>query len=298
MDTLTQRLTEKLAHLEDVSKFKLTGPDNMTTDHYGLFTSKGECIGPTVKKGFVPHTRDGDVVPMALAGVRAFEENAVDNADQCRVNAKFKNGHIISVRPSKKWERSVAGTDTVFPILNIRAVFGETFRVQLGIYRQQCTNMAELRGVSEAVNIRLRHTRGIKNHIQETIATMQEAIKGWDAMIDYCQKLKQIKVNTEEFLNALYPQDSINSLAAKTRHESRTRDIILRIQREKHQLGEPVDQLTEIDGWLLFNGVQGYAQHDKSRRGAENMGHYDRAVAAFGDPDVTKAERLILSLGA
>lgn len=297
MDTLTQKLLEKVQNLPEVNKFRLSGPDGLRTDYYGLFTDKGENIGPAVRKGYIPHTTENDVVPMAIAGVKAFDENDLDNSDQCRVNVKFKQGHIISIRPGKSWERSVAGSDTIFPLLNIHAVYGQTFRVKFGMYRQQCTNMAELRGVSGNIDLRLRHTSGIKHHIQETIATMREAVNGWDAMVDYCKKLKEIKVNTEEFLKKLYPEDSINSLAAKTRHEARTRDIIERIQREAHQLGEPTDILTEVDGWLLLNGVQGYCQHDKSRRGGEDMGHFDRAVAAFGDADVVKAERLILSLG-
>ena len=90
MDTLTQKLLAKVQNLPEVNKFRLSGPDGLRTDYFGLFTDKGENIGPAVRKGYIPHTTENDVVPMAIAGVKAFDENDIDNSDQCRVRREAR----------------------------------------------------------------------------------------------------------------------------------------------------------------------------------------------------------------
>jgi hypothetical protein len=48
----------------------------------------------------------------------------------------------------------------------------------------------------------------------------------------------------------------------------------------------------EVSAWEAYNAIQGYVQHDASRRG--NPSDIDRVILAAADPAVLRAEHLAL----
>lgn len=124
----------------EVQKFRLSGPDGLTTPHYGLFRSDdARCVGVAVRKGYEPHTTD-DVCALVEAASTAFDS-------QCKVNCYFADGHFVTVAPGDEYRRNIFGTkDNIWPRMIIRAGYdGRAFRADCGFYRDACRNLAMIR---------------------------------------------------------------------------------------------------------------------------------------------------------
>ena len=105
-----------------VDKFRLTGPENMRTPHFGLFRSDNMgSVGCAVRQSYRPHTVD-DVTALAMAAAEAFHGD-------CEVECHWREGHIVSIAPSIEYRQSIFGTDTIWPRLLISARYdGNAFR--------------------------------------------------------------------------------------------------------------------------------------------------------------------------
>ena len=151
----------------DVCKLPLSGPDNATTPHYGLFRDDtGDCVGVAVKRGYMPHTTD-DVVALAEAAAEGF------GAD-CEITAGFSDGHKVVIGPTKEHRRAVYGTtDNIFPRFILAAGYdGRAFSASLGMYRDLCDNLQLVTPAGQSLAAeRLHHTRQLRDRMPQLIET-------------------------------------------------------------------------------------------------------------------------------
>jgi hypothetical protein len=269
-----------------VVKMPLFGPEGMRSPHYGLFRNDtSEGFGPAVSQQFVPHTTE-DVVALVEATESVFGEAA-------KVDLGFREGHYVGVTPADNLRREVCDRDGVWPRLIIQARYGESFRATMGVYRDACRNLHIMRSVT-GTSVTIRHTSGLREKMNELIADFGSLQGSWDTLVNRMQTMARTPVRLAAFLDEMYPQTEAMTERSVTRHRSRTEAIIRRIMRERVALGNTSENLHEVSAWEAFNGIQGYIQHEKSRRG--RPGDFDRAIMGMEDSVVARAESLLLSM--
>jgi hypothetical protein len=279
-----------------VDKFPLSGPDGLRTPWYAMFRSdNNEVVGKgSVTSRYVPHQTD-DVLALVDAAAEAFE-------DEIDVTTHFRDGHYVSIQPTKHERLSVYGNaDNVWPRIIINAGYdGRAFAATMGYYRDACRNLAMMRQVN-GTTVSIRHTSGLRSHMDSLISTFNVLKESWAGLTDVIQNLQSVNVQMADFLNEIYPQpDADASKRGVTVHRDRTEAIFKRLQAERLKTGRqalsPNDKFS-VSAWEAFNAVQGYVQHDaQSKKGFKS--DFDRILRASRDASVRKAENLVLGLVA
>lgn len=275
-----------------VDKLPLRGPDNLNTPWYGLFRSDiGQPVGGgSVSERYMPHTTD-DIVALVEAAAPTF-------GGVSQVQCGFRDGHYLAIQPTREHRLSVFGsTDNVWPRLVITAPYGGkgSFRASIGYFRDACRNLAILRQVS-GVSVTIRHTNSLRSKMDELVEDFSRLAGGWQALSAHIQQMEQTQVNMVEFLRAVYGEPNQESGRSVTIHRNRTEAIFRRLMRERATVGRPPIQENDwtVTGWEAFNAIQGYAQHDATRRG--NPTTMDRIMFAANDAAVARAEALVLAV--
>lgn len=274
-----------------VDKFPLTGPEGLRTPHYGLFRSdSGECVGRSSVSGrYVPHTTD-DVLALVEAAGATFGGVA-------DVRCFFKDGHYVAVQPSREYREAIFGTrDNVFPRLMIDAPYGGlgSFTATLAFFRDACRNMSILRQATGS-QVAIRHTSGLRMQMDELIAAFGTLERGWANLTNVMRGMEARRVRMTDFLTAIYGEPNDREGRSLTIHRNRTEAIFRRLQKERMTTGRgDIGSDFIVSGWEAYNAVQGYVQHDATRRG--NPSEMSRIVRAMHDSHVARAERLVLEL--
>ena len=276
-----------------VDKFPLSGPDGMGTPWYGLFRSDTcKVVGEgSVTERYVPHQTD-DVIALVEACENVFGESH-------QTNTHFRNGHYVSIAPSDDYRREVAGSkEGLWPRLLIRGGFDrKAFNVTLGIYRDTCVNLMMLTSVKETYQS-IRHLSGLRDQMDELIAQFQTLEQSWQNLGTLIDSMNATEVNMVEFLNAIYPQPEQEEGRAVTIHRNRTEKIFQRMMQDRIKTGrQPVGSDFMVTAWEAYNAVQGYHQHNASRREGF-QGSFDRILQAGKDKHVKQAEALALAAAA
>ena len=279
----------KAAFPFSVDKYPLSGPDGMRTDLYGLFRSdNAEHVGKAVSKNYVPHQSD-DVVALVEAAGEAFEGIG---ETQCT----FRNAHHVCVSPGRDQRRAIYGTlDNIFPRFMIRGGYdGRGFLANMGFYRDACSNLSMMRQV-EGTSVSIRHGSGLREKMDDLIQTFSVLKQSWATLGDVIAELQSRDVNMPEFLDQVYGQPEENSQRSKTIHENRTKAIFRRMSRERFTTGRgSFNPEFGVSAWEAYNAIQGYVQHDASRKGSPS--DFDRVIAASNDQHVRKAEKITMEL--
>ena len=278
----------------NVDKFPLSGPDGMTTPWYALFRSDtSEVVGNgSVTSRYVPHQTD-DVLALVDAAGEAF-----DGKINCTTH--FRDGHYVSIQPTDHERLKVYDDqDNVWPRILINAGYdGRAFQATMGYYRDLCRNLAELKRV-EGTTVSIRHTSGLRGHMDSLIATFNTLKESWAGLSDIIMQLQNEEVQMVDFLNEIYPQPETDaSKRGVTVHKDRTEAIFKRLQSERFRSNRPtMGSDYAVSAWEAFNAVQGYVQHDaQSKKGFKS--DFDRILRASRDANVRKAESLVMSLVA
>lgn len=294
--TLTETVVDKVRSEFDfnVDKFPLGGPDGMKTPCYGLFRSDNAKFvgGPnnTKSKNYIPHQTD-DVIALVEASSTLFD-NDVD------VACHFRDGHYVSVQPSKDKRLAVFGEkDNVYPRIIINAGYdGKSFRATMGYYRDLCKNLSMMRQV-KGTTVSIRHMSNLRCEMNELIDTFGVLGESWEGLGERITALEATRVNLASVLDSIYGETPPEAGRGRTMHENRTEKIISRIYNERFRSGRPMtEDPQDVSAFELANGIQGYSQHDKSRNG--NKTEFERAIMAFSDSHVTKAFDMLLEMAA
>jgi len=279
----------KAAFPFSVDKYPLSGPDGMRTDLYGLFRSdNAEHVGKPCSKNYVPHQSD-DVVALVEAAGEAFEGIG---ETQCT----FRNAHHVCVSPGRDQRRAIYGTsDNIFPRFMIRGGYdGRGFLANMGFYRDACSNLSMMRQV-EGTSVSIRHGSGLREKMDDLIQTFSVLKQSWATLGDVITELQSRDVNMPEFLDQVYGQPEEDSQRSKTIHENRTKAIFRRMSRERFTTGRgSFNPEFGVSAWEAYNAIQGYVQHDASRKGSPS--DFDRVIAASNDQYVRKAEKITMEL--
>lgn len=278
----------------EVEKFPLQGPDGMKTPCYGLFRSDnagfvGSCNNAK-SINYMPHQTE-DVIALVEASSTLWD-GEVD------VACHFKDGHYVSVQPSKDKRLSVFGErDNVFPRIIINAGYdGKAFQANMGYYRDICKNLSIMRQV-KGTTVSIRHMANLRHEMNELIDTFGVLGESWEKLGERILALESTRVNLASVLDKIYGATPPEAGRGRTMHENRTEKIISRIYNERFKSGrELTEDPQDVSAWELYNGIQGFAQHDKSRHGKKS--DFERAIMAFSDTNVQNAEKLLFDLVA
>lgn len=272
-----------------IGKFPLTGPDGMRTPFYGLFRSDNcTAVGyGSVSDRYEPHATD-DVLALVEAAGHAFDGVA-------DVQCHFHNGHYVSIQPNKEQRMEVYRNDSVFPRIVIDAGYGgQAFRASLGMYRDLCRNMMIMRQ-AEGTTVSIRHTSSLRLQMDELVATFASLDQAWGNLQTVVQQMATRDVRMVDFLNAIYGEPKSDEGRSATIHRRRTEAIFRRLQSERARAGRgAMGSDFVVTGWEAFQAVQGYVQHDATRKGRPS--EMERIVRALHDTKVAAAERLALTM--
>lgn len=271
-----------------VDKFPLAGPDGLKTPLYGLFRSDTmEFVGKPCSKHYVAHQSD-DVLALVESAGEAFE--GVGDV-QCH----FRDGHYVSIAPSRDQRRAIYGSaDNIFPRFIVNAGYdGRAFSAIMGFYRDACSNLAMMRQVS-GTSVSIRHGSGLREKMDDLIQTFSALRESWATLGDVIAELQSREVRMTDFLDQVYGQPDPDSKRGVTVHKNRTEAIFRRLSRERFTTGRgAMDSQFNVSAWEAYNAVQGYVQHDASRKGSPS--DFARVIAASNDGAVKKAEGLALA---
>ena len=271
-----------------VDKFPLAGPDGLKTPLYGLFRSDTmEFVGKPCSKHYVAHQSD-DVMALVESAGEAFE--GVGDV-QCH----FRDGHYVSIAPSRDQRRAIYGTaDNIFPRFIVNAGYdGRAFSAIMGFYRDACSNLAMMRQVS-GTSVSIRHGSGLREKMDDLIQTFSVLRESWATLGDVIAELQSREVRMTDFLDQVYGQPDPDSKRGVTIHKNRTEAIFRRLSRERFTTGRgAMDSQFNVSAWEAYNAVQGFVQHDASRKGSPS--DFARVIAASNDAAVKKAEGLALA---
>jgi hypothetical protein len=288
---ITNNVAEKVQRAFDftIDKFPLVGPEGMRTPFYGLFRSDNcTAVGyGSVSDRYTPHTTD-DVLALVEAAGHAF--NGVADV-QCH----FDHGHYVSIQPNKEQRMEVYRNDSVFPRIVIDAGYGgQAFRASLGMYRDLCRNMMIMRQ-AEGTTVSIRHTASLRLQMDELVTTFASLEQTWGNLTTVVQEMANREVRMVEFLNAIYGEPKSDEGRSVTIHRNRTEAIFRRLQSERVRTGRgTMGSDFIVTGWEAFQAVQGYVQHDATRKGRPS--EMERIVRALHDTKVAAAERLALTM--
>lgn len=274
-----------------VDKFPLSGPDGMATPFYGLFTSHdSKVVGNAVTNRYRCHQTD-DVVAITEAAISALEDEDI------QVKCHFRDGHYVEYTPSDGQRLAVYGTaDNIFPRFLLRAGYdGRAFSVSLGYYRDLCSNLHIPQTIGKSIIRTIRHTSGLRGKMDELISDFSELGKGWDAIQAAVNRMSAREVVLTDFLKSVYGEPEGESKRAETIHKNRTEAIVRRLLGEQVRSGRPqMGGDFRVSAWEAFNAVQGYVQHEATRKSGFNN-EMDRIILANKDGAVGRAELLALS---
>lgn len=271
-----------------VDKFPLSGPDGLKTPLYGLFRSDTmDYVGKPCSKHYVAHQSD-DVLALVESAGEAFE--GVGDV-QCH----FQNGHYVSIAPTTAQRRAIYGTsDNIFPRFIVNAGYdGRAFSAIMGFYRDACSNLAMMRQI-EGTSVSIRHGSGLREKMDDLIQTFSVLRESWATLGDVIAELQTREVRMADFLDQIYEQPAEDSKRGKTVHKNRTEAIFRRLSRERFTTGRgAMDSQFNVSAWEAYNAVQGYVQHDATRKGSPS--DFARIIQASNDSAVKKAESLALA---
>ena len=278
----------------NVDVLPLFGPEGIRTGVYGLFRDDdGQFVGrKSVTRGYIPHQTE-DLVAIAQAVAHVFDDGDIE------AKCHWKQGHWVSVAPSNEYRRNVFGTnDAIFPRLLINAGYnGRAFKVSCGFYRDMCRNLSMVTGAGESIARTIRHTHSLDSRIQELIEDLRGLRKGWSDTVETIRRMSEVETNAADFIREVFPTPEAPTQRQTTIAENRIDAIYNRLARESRQLGFEMPNRNNgyrANGWLLFNAVQGYVQHDMTRRG--KPGQFDRMLSALEEPVVDRAAELVLAV--
>lgn len=270
--------------------------ETLDTPHFGMFRNDTwDCVGNTFKKNYVPHSTE-DVITVTEAGSTAFDGDV-------SIVCHFKNAHYVHIRPTRERRTEIYGTeDNIFPVMGIRGGFdGRGYEAWLGFGRDMCSNMAELKTVASC-RVSIHHNQNLRANMDELIETFANLKQNWTELVTAVQTMESNMFNIDWFIEQLYPAPAEDaSQTTVTNYNNRIRAIKERLGAEYTRTGRPryavwfdKDKLIhgECSGWLLFNAIQGYVQHDG--RGAGTRTEFQGMIRASNATVVHKAERLAL----
>ena len=283
---------------KQILKKPLLGPNGEETGVFGLFDEKGNFIGrSSVTDRYIPHQFSEHVRPIikSVLGLPGFKN--------AKLEANWKEGHYIRIRPDDDYRREVFKGDSIWPQLDLWfGLGGLPARGRLPMKRDACDNLMMPRNSSE-INFSIKHTKSLETRVAAIQDQFNAIVANWDAVVEHCKEMHAKRINLKDLLAEMFPAPQGDSKRATTNHNDKINAIWSRVMRESHKLNLESPSLATnpyTTGWMAYNAIQGYRQHTASRKGERGMSHdrkeFERSVSVLDDSTVQRAESLILSM--
>lgn len=268
-----------------VDKFRLSGPEGLRTEWFGLFRSDtGETVGDgSVSAKYLPHTVE-DVALLVQSASDAF-------GGELKMTTAWRDGHSVILQPTKEDRLAIFGTkDNIFPRVIVHAGYGgKAFQASIGWYRDVCRNLHIMRSLAEC-SANIRHTRSLDKKVDAITESFRGLRLSWRTVGELVASMESKTVNLMEFLDRVYEETETK------RDHKRNGEILSRLVNERRATDRPfLGSSRIVSVWEAFNAVQGHIQHDTRRKG-DNRNPLARALLALDDPTVKRAELTALSM--
>jgi len=275
----------------EVLKKPLKSVDGLSTPVFGLFRSDNDDFvgGESVSERYVPHNVD-DVSALVEAAAGLFD-------GELSIRTMWDNGHVIIIQPLEHERYTINGADGMIPALVIRAQYNKrSFSANMGMFRFLCENMLMLSSM-KGTSVKIRHTNSLREKMDTLIATFSGLDKSFDILMDGFMQMNNNWFKLSYFVTEVIGDRPEEEGSKRTRWDNTCDTIKQIIANERQALtGEfsTVGDSTMCTGWELYNAVQGYSQHKKTRR--NDPSRDQRAILASDDTMVRKAEELALAV--
>lgn len=204
------------------------------------------------------------------------------------VQAYWREGHLITVKPTRESAVQISSGDVIVPMLSLFGGYaGKPISAKFGWYRAICKNYAIFQTVYSS-SATIRHTLAMSDKLDALIEKFGEIKESWNETIQTAQRMRQSQFETREILAKFLGEK--NTQKGETQLENRIQKILERLISEKQKLGLPLNSST--DGWLLFNAVQGAMQHNFARKEDNSV---FKGLDTWEDANLKKLEELILA---
>lgn len=263
-----------------VDKFPLAGPDGMKTDIYACFRSdNSKMVGnKSVKSRYVPHTTE-HVADVCQAAAYAFGEDV-------KMTTNFRHGHIVNITPVKTEMLELNKREQLIPMMMLRASFdGRSFIMNLGLNNPLCTNLEIFESVKEC-QANIRHTSAIDFRMENLVKKLSALRESWVTIETFIEHMNGNSTHIDDFIAELFKKT--DSKKGESMYNKRRDAIKDRIRDEQIATGEQVSSYAT--NWRLYNGIQGYFQHDAIRR--EGTTEIERILSA-NTGDTVRAFQLL-----
>lgn len=271
----------------DLAKFN----NGIGPNFKGLFLvdADGIPVSPvgesSVSSKYRPHTRNHLV--------SIFEACRIAFGSELNVDCFWRDGHILVIQPTREAAVSVYGADKIVPKLKIFGGYaGKGFKASFGFYRYICSNMALLQLVHQ-VSATIRHTLTLETKIDDLVSQFETVKASWAETQEQIKKMQERKLVVHEVLGKLFPVDSDGR--EKTQRVNKVKKIVDRCLDEHQKLGLQIEQRDGdfvANGWMLWNAVQGFLQHNATRQENELT---IKGLNTWESSELRKAEELILA---
>lgn len=178
----------------DVAKLRLSGPDGINTNLFGLFrTDTWEQVADSsVSAKYCPHTCE-DVAVLTEAAMAVVGSDAV-------LNCHWNNGHYVTVTPSKANRLAIYGTaDNIFPTFGLSAGYnGKSYSAGLWYKRDLCQNMARMQTV-RGTQSNIRHTKNLRSKMAELVDSFGLLSEKWENVGQTALQLESESVSLRSF---------------------------------------------------------------------------------------------------
>ena len=139
----------------------------------------------------------------------------------------------------------------------------------------------------------IQHSSNFSNRRDELVEQFEIVAKGWESTVDFLKSMDDRQIRVSALLAELMGDRPDTEGRGQTMFDRKVAKIDSILVRERMKTGKMARPAGEATAWEAYNAIQGYSQHEKTRKGNPTL--IDRAVIAGGDPEVSKAEKLLFS---
>lgn len=265
---------------------------------FAMVDNKMKMIGNGVSDNYYMHSNK-NVADAMLAVLPVF-------GGEVYADIAWNDGHTIAIAPTQEFAEAMnSGPDgkllpakeRIVPRFGLNAGLGGTggWLASMAIYNPLCMNLLMLKQI-DGVNVSIRHTPNMKDQLETMIGQFQGLRGTWSDILGQMRAMKETRVTVADIITQVFGEVPTEG-RGKTVAESRVNMIVSRLMREHDELGQAIAKndrnMMQVDGWRMFNAIQGVFQHDTTR--AENN-PLIRAVATWNDPKLAKVEKLCLAV--
>lgn len=270
-DSQGNKLPIKGVFYRDQEEARLFG----SNDRLVVYHSKGEDYYFQSREDAI------DQAIMAFQSVKAMGGDAIEMV------ATFNKGYSVSFtqKIERKDRKFMFENDIIFPTYNFNFSYDSVSRGGGGCDRFCCSNLITTTRVA-GFSFSFRHTKNAGERMIAIQAGIADIANNWGAFLQHCEMMGKKSVNLLDVYSRVWGDKPGKEGRKLTVWNDRLGDMQTRLNRESSLLG-----LSPANGWLVFNAVQGYLQHDTTRK-VDNV--LVRADQANNSKELLQVESLIL----